>query len=217
MQLQLRLATVADFEACAVIATKAFASNSFLTRISSTSPESNQIFWDSVVLDGVEDEKAHVTIVEDTSSSPPVAVGLTKWVYVPAGVGIPRILAGRTDMGADIWSQTGDPDLARTFFADQDDRHEKYMEKREHWYLALICTDLAYQGSGAGKLLMRWGIEKIDADGCEGYLEASPAGKPVFEKRGFHAIDQQAYMGGAYVEYSMLREAEKSQGVGLEK
>lgn len=61
------------------------------------------------------------------------------------------------------------------------------MAERKHWYLEIIATRPEWQGKGAAGKLMRWGLEKADADGkgVETYLEASPVGKEVYEYFGF--------------------------------
>ncbi|GAB1314620.1 hypothetical protein MFIFM68171_04830 [Madurella fahalii] len=111
------------------------------------------------------------------------------------------------DPDVDLWSMTAEPELARRFFTEQNERHEKYMGRREHWYLELICAKPGEMGKGVGKRLLQWGLEKVDADGCEAYLEASPDGRPLFEKFGWKVVERLEYLDGEYVECSMVRDA----------
>lgn len=47
-----------------------------------------------------------------------------------------------------------------------------------------------HQGRGAGRLLMRWGIDVADEKGLEILLNATPAGKPVYERYGFKSVEE---------------------------
>lgn len=38
-------------------------------------------------------------------------------------------------------------------------------------------------------MLLKWGAEEADRLGLESYLEASPEGKPLYEKTGFITVD----------------------------
>lgn len=38
-------------------------------------------------------------------------------------------------------------------------------------------------------MLLKWGAEEADRLGLESYLEASPEGKPLYEKSGFTTVD----------------------------
>jgi ribosomal protein S18 acetylase RimI-like enzyme len=169
-----------------------------------------------------------------SSGSPPALVGFAKWVYVPEGAEVPGIFtAATTGAGAgtgtgagpesegdrqgvdnltqtgkgeeDIWGMVKNPELARTYFGRQHDRHEKYMGRRRHWYLELIATKREVKGSGAGRKLVQWGVEKVDADGCQAYLEASPEGKGLFERFGFRVVERLVYLDGSYLECCMIR------------
>lgn len=58
---------------------------------------------------------------------------------------------------------------------------------------------------------MEWGVKMVDEGSHEAYLEASPAGKPLFEKYGFHVEEVAEYLEGRYVECSMIRDAMKTE------
>ena len=55
--------------------------------------------------------------------------------------------------------------------------------------LRLLHTDPAHKRRGAGSMILRWGAEEADRLGLESYLEASPEGKPLYEKSGFVGVD----------------------------
>lgn len=72
--------------------------------------------------------------------------------------------------------------------------HKRIMKGKKHWYLRMVSTRPEYQGKGAGLQLLKWITEKADADadGRQLYLEASPAGLPIYERLGFVEVDRLA-------------------------
>jgi predicted GNAT family N-acyltransferase len=100
-----------------------------------------------------------------------------------------------------------DKELAKEYFGGQAVQHERFMGKRAHWYLELISTKPEIKGLGTGRKLVQWGLEKVDKDGAEAYLEASPQGKGLFERFGFEVVEKLVYVDGGYVECSMMRTA----------
>ncbi|CAP73381.1 uncharacterized protein PODANS_2_7650, partial [Podospora anserina S mat+] len=157
------------------------------------------------------DNNSHLAIAKVISLSPPVVVGLAKWVFVLENSTLPGLFPSDMDLPREVMDHMTDPDLGMAFFSDQHARHQKYMGSKAHWYLALIATRPEYKGSGVGRLLMEWGVMMVDEGSHEAYLEASPAGKPLFEKYGFHVEKVAEYLEGRYVECSMIRDAMKTE------
>lgn len=61
--------------------------------------------------------------------------------------------------------------------------------KEPHWYLPLIGTDPAKQGSGHGSALLRHALAICDRDKLPAYLEASsPRNVPLYRRHGFEAL-----------------------------
>lgn len=55
-----------------------------------------------------------------------------------------------------------------------------------HWYLPTIGVDPACQGRGLGSTLLRFGLQRSDADHVGAYLEASSArNRALYERHGF--------------------------------
>lgn len=209
MNLTLRPATPADIPVCARLAHAAFSPSPLIQAIAPASEAHALAFWAAVAQSGIDEPNSHLIVVEDaTSHVPPVVVGFAKWVYVSAGAPAPGILAagaGGEGEKAGLRETVGDAELAGRFFSEQNVRHEKYMAGRRHWYLELICTRHEVKGLGAGRRLVQWGVERVDGDGCEAYLEASPEGRGLFERFGFVVVERLGYLDGQYVECSMVR------------
>jgi GNAT superfamily N-acetyltransferase len=61
--------------------------------------------------------------------------------------------------------------------------------KEPHWYLPLIGTDPAKQGSGLGSALLRHALAICDQQKMPAYLEASsPRNVPLYQRHGFEVV-----------------------------
>jgi ribosomal protein S18 acetylase RimI-like enzyme len=64
-----------------------------------------------------------------------------------------------------------------------------YHPQEPHWYLPLIGTDPAHQGSGVGGALLRHAAGLCDRDGVPAYLESSnPRNIPFYQRHGFEVL-----------------------------
>ncbi|KAL9601806.1 MAG: hypothetical protein Q9219_002296 [cf. Caloplaca sp. 3 TL-2023] len=76
-------------------------------------------------------------------------------------------------------------------FSDQQDRLKVvHMDSTQDYYLKMLFTHPSYQGQGLASALLRQGLERIDAESRRCYLEASPAGLPIYRKRGWKVVDE---------------------------
>jgi GNAT superfamily N-acetyltransferase len=53
----------------------------------------------------------------------------------------------------------------------------------------MLHTDPAFQGRGAGGMLIEWGTKKADELGLPAYLESSPEGHRVYQRYGFGDLE----------------------------
>ena len=56
--------------------------------------------------------------------------------------------------------------------------------------LDLLATLPGYQGQGIGTAMLRWGMAKADEWQTRIYLEATPAGYPVYIKHGWRVVEE---------------------------
>ena len=56
--------------------------------------------------------------------------------------------------------------------------------------LDIIHTHPSHQGRGAGTQLVKWGTDLADKQRLQCYLEASPAGYPLFRKADFEEVTE---------------------------
>lgn len=124
-----------------------------------------------------------------------------------------------------------DREACGEFYAHMDRERKRLMGDRKHYCISLLSLcflplmaspDLAnksmtatvldmlathpdYQGQGAGSMLVRWGCALADKDGVPAYVDASKAGKPLYEKFGF--VDRsETQRQGEGIEVAMVRE-----------
>lgn len=158
---------------------------------------STQHFWTRTLTEEIHDPNAHFLIVSDASARP---VAFAKWVApLPRGTLVPPMPAESE------WPVDGDPKLAAVFFQKLANMHDDIMVDRPHWYLEIMVTRGADQGRGAGGLMMAWGVKKADEDGVEAYLDATPEGKPLYEKFGFQNVVTWPFFDDTYRHSFMLR------------
>ncbi|KAJ8057796.1 hypothetical protein OCU04_013267 [Sclerotinia nivalis] len=55
--------------------------------------------------------------------------------------------------------------------------------------LDILAVDPAYQRRGAGRLLVKWGIAIADELGYVAIVEASDAGRSLYESEGFEYVE----------------------------
>lgn len=70
--------------------------------------------------------------------------------------------------------------------------------------LDMLGTHPSYNGKGIASMLLKWGLNRADNDGVPVFLSASPAGKPMYERRGFRVVWEEEVAGG-YVQAYMVR------------
>ncbi|OJJ67099.1 hypothetical protein ASPBRDRAFT_48119 [Aspergillus brasiliensis CBS 101740] len=80
---------------------------------------------------------------------------------------------------------------------------------RANYYLDMLATHTDYRRMGAARLLLEWGCRVADQDGVPVYIDASQAGKPVYERFGFE--DRSHVFGDTGALAPMVREPVKQQ------
>ena len=69
------------------------------------------------------------------------------------------------------------------------ERMAEYHPDEPHWYLPMIGVDTRRQGNGIGASLLKFSLERCDADGLPAYLESSnPRNISLYERFGFERL-----------------------------
>lgn len=206
--LRLRPGSPADVEDMCETVLDAFSGNMVGRTFFPATSASARTFWLGALAEEVHDPNARFVVVEDTVASPPALVAFAKWnAPVVVGPGTPQ-----TPPLPDCWPADGDPALAAVFFGKLGDMHEEIMEGRPHWYLEMIVTRSKYQGLGAGRMLMEWGVERADEEGAECYLDATPQGKQLYERFDFKTQASLCFFNETYRHSFMVRNAMRKTG-----
>ncbi|RTE77624.1 hypothetical protein BHE90_007868 [Fusarium euwallaceae] len=83
----------------------------------------------------------------------------------------------------------------------------------ERWRLAFISVSPNHQRRGIGRKLVQWGLDRSEEEGVAAVLEASDAGKGLYEKMGFIEVGKMPFDGGKKEEPVMIRETRESKKV----
>ncbi|KAK4555720.1 hypothetical protein LTR86_007473 [Recurvomyces mirabilis] len=105
-------------------------------------------------------------------------------------------------------------ELHKEFFGKIDaKRDEIWGESGEYWYLVGFAVDPAHQGKGLARKMLQWGFDKSEQEKLPVYLEASPAGDPVYIHCGFKPIGQFEIMEGSEIVRCMIRRPNSASNV----
>ncbi|KAI9004641.1 acyl-CoA N-acyltransferase [Gaertneriomyces semiglobifer] len=188
LQLSMHRATPADFQAMARIHATAFTGTPLDSRMYTgadrCAPDRLQSFIERYEK-AVVDPNSYLMVVkargEDEEEK---VVGFAKWAGpVHPKTDMKKMAEKPMPVGIDVEFLTG-------FLTAMSEKHDQIWKDRPHYYLHLIATDPAYQGLGVGRLLLDFGLDKARKEGLPCYLEASPAGKPIYEHLGYEVVDQ---------------------------
>lgn len=53
-----------------------------------------------------------------------------------------------------------------------------------------MCVYQRFQRCGVGRLLMNWGLAKMDSLGLESFIEATDSGKGLYAKCGYRSVEK---------------------------
>ncbi|KAF4995190.1 hypothetical protein FGRMN_5328 [Fusarium graminum] len=202
MPFQLRTAVSDDIPSMCKIYYSAFGDTVIGSRVFNADIEASDKFLGKGFTDDMADPRCVLLVVTHKTSpdsKDEQVVSLAKWNLPGAPI--------KDVPPAEAWPSDGD--LAVEFFGTMTKGHRKFMGDRLHYHLEVICTHQDWQGKGAGGLLLRWGVERADAEGLPCFLEATRKGKPVYEKLGFQSKGKDVFEWpfGSSVETYMERDA----------
>jgi GNAT superfamily N-acetyltransferase len=95
----------------------------------------------------------------------------------------------RKNETGDKWPQGANEEACELYFGLLGHMRDTYAHQDYDYVLRFLATDPEFQRRGLGGMLLRQGIERADAEGRRIYLEATEAGRPLYEKLGWKDID----------------------------
>lgn len=94
-------------------------------------------------------------------------------------------------------------------------KKEIWGDDANFWYLASLAVHPDHQRKGIASVLLKRGFEAADHDGLPLYLEAAPAGKPLYDSMGFRKVSElivPVLNGGSYLVTGMKRDPVSQKG-----
>ncbi|KAI1271244.1 hypothetical protein F5Y07DRAFT_25863 [Xylaria sp. FL0933] len=149
-------------------------------------------------------------VVADNGTEQPATT--TTAAVMAAPVEEAELAAAKTVAGP----RGADPELCQNLFAILASLSKKWGAE-QMLGLSLLCTSPAYHRRGAAKALLAPMLAIADAAGLRSYLEATPAGRPIYEKLGFRTVEVKEFdldaltggkMKGFYKLSIMIRETQ---------
>lgn len=108
---------------------------------------------------------------------------------------------------AEDFPPTGDRAFGVRFFQNNADRSRAAARGEAHWFLSIMVVRPEAQRKGVGAALMSDGVRRIDEEGgLIAGVNASPAGKGLYERYGFRTVEESAFEGGIH-SFHMRRES----------
>ncbi|KAE8382327.1 acyl-CoA N-acyltransferase [Aspergillus bertholletiae] len=104
------------------------------------------------------------------------------------------------------WPKSGDTALCEKHFKEMDDKEREIMGSTPHFSLDMLATHPNFGGRGIGSRLLGWGLHQADAEHKFTFLTGTVAGKPLYEKKGFHVVESNEIMEG-FQQIYMVRPA----------
>ena len=80
--------------------------------------------------------------------------------------------------------------LFDSFENEQDQLREKHVHEGRDFVVKFVAILPTHQGQGGGSKLVRFLLEMVDHALARVYLEATPQGKPIYEKYGWKEVDR---------------------------
>ena len=145
----------------------------------------------------IDDKNGNYVIVAEQDSR---ILGWARWArreHPPAAKNLER----------ESFPSSRDQETARHFFQLNNNATIKYVAGERHWFLSTIAVAKAGQRRGVGSALMKFGVERADAEGWMSYLNSSHEGKGLYEKFGFEVVGTTEFPDLGMVQYHMRREA----------
>ncbi|CZR60970.1 uncharacterized protein PAC_10866 [Phialocephala subalpina] len=87
------------------------------------------------------------------------------------------------------WPVGANLEICGEKFGELERMMERYVDKKETYVANLLGTHPAYQRKGLASKLLKHVLDMADREGRKVYIEATPAGHPVYLRLGFRDID----------------------------
>ncbi|KAH6870175.1 acyl-CoA N-acyltransferase [Alternaria rosae] len=197
--MHLRLAKPSDEPAIADICARAFMEEDLFGRVihpyRAQYPNDVKIFWHEWLRnDWINTRNRIIVAVSTASDQQENVIGAATWQRQGDDPGAQRIIAGWTDPGTfpvlpSALNRALDPSKKTILIeAGPFTKHYWAGPCATNWYLSLCCVDPDVKGRGAGRLLVRWGLDRAEGEGIRASVMASEGSDAFYLKCGFDEV-----------------------------
>ncbi|EMD97305.1 hypothetical protein COCC4DRAFT_140314 [Bipolaris maydis ATCC 48331] len=89
--------------------------------------------------------------------------------------------------------EESDPEMWNEVFSVMNANKREVLGQKPCYVLDTLVTLPQHERRGAGGMLVRWGCERADEAGVVAFLEASPAGAPLYARFGFQRVKEVSF------------------------
>jgi GNAT superfamily N-acetyltransferase len=197
--MRLRPAKPSDEPAIVEICARAFMEEDLFGRVihpyRAQYPNDVQIFWHEWVRNDWANPRNNIIVaVTTTEAEQEKVIGAAIWQRQGEDPGAQKVIAGWTDPGTfpallSTHNRALDPSK-KTILVEAAPYTKHYWagSSATNWYLALCCVDPDVQGRGAGRVLVRWGLNRAEEEGVRASVTASEGSDEFYMKCGFDEV-----------------------------
>lgn len=136
---------------------------------------------------GIDDPNDHVILIRNASTKE--IMGAARWQMQLETKSIESLIEGeersQLERAARLPLEGVNYAALDAFNEAHSECHRDIMHGQPHFYLGSLVVHPRYQRLGIGAACMKWGLDKADGLGLPAYLEATKAGKGLYERWGF--------------------------------
>jgi GNAT superfamily N-acetyltransferase len=197
----LRPAKPSDEPAIAEICARAFSDEDLFARVilphQAQYPNDVKLFWhDWVRKDWANPRNKIIVAVTNAEEDKQeeTVIGLAIWQRQGDDADAQKVLSEWSDPGPfpallSTHNRALDP-AKKNILADSAPYTQHYWAgpSATNWYLSLCCVDPAFKDRGAGRLLVRWGLDRAEGEGVRASVMASDGSDGFYLKCGFDEV-----------------------------
>lgn len=204
--MHIRLAQPSDEPAIAAICARAFFEEDLFGRVMhprrAEFPQDVQIFWHEWVRNDWANPRNKVIVAVTTEDDQQEKIiGAAIWQRQGDDAGAQKNISTWVDPGTFSALESTDnralDPSKKTILADSAPYTKHYWAGpcAINWYLSLCCVDPDIKGRGAGRLLVRWGLDRAEDEGVRASVMASEGSDEFYLKCGFNEVTGNANEG----------------------
>lgn len=112
-------------------------------------------------------------------------IGTAKWQVYSRQRSEEEMDKEEAEAGKQEPGPTANREMLAAFFGELMRTRRQNLAGQPHVLLSILATNPQHHRRGVGAMHMDWGMKLADELGLPAYLEASPKGKPLYERYGF--------------------------------